>query len=347
MFRILGYVCHRKLVCGTNLHRTSRLAVRQLHGEPQRHRSLVQIQGTEAAEFLQGLITNDINHLEDGAKSMYSMLLNTQGRVLFDTIIYRKDEKNFIVESDNDRVIQLVRHLRMYRVRRKIDIDCIDDDYHIWCVFDPDLNFKDITHVNLESLYMNPRGESEALLEVSNNVEDVIITRDPRMKYLGHRVIVPSNGSIDDILPSIQHGEAKFMTLRYRLGVGEGMVELPPTKCLPLEANCDYLHGVSFHKGCYIGQELTARTFHTGVVRKRYMPLIFSGDATDVSFDASIVNEKGKSVGKVRGCEGQYGIGLLRIEECLEAKSLMVNDVPVSTFKPAWWPYEASKERMN
>lgn len=325
----------------------SNLVVRQLHGEPQRHRSLVLIKGKEAAEFLQGLITNDINHLQYGAKSMYTMLLNIQGRVLFDTIVYRRDEKNFMVECDNDKLNQLVRHLRMYRVRRKIDIECIDNDYHIWCVFDPHLNFKDITHVNLESLYMNPRAESEVLLQVSGEVDDVIVTRDPRMKYLGHRLIVPSKTSVTEILPSIQHSEGGFKMLRYRLGVGEGMVELPSTKCLPLEANCDYLHGVSFHKGCYIGQELTARTFHTGVVRKRYMPLIFSRDVSDLPFDASIINEKGKTVGKVRGSKGEHGIGLLRIDECLDAKVLMVNDVPVHTFKPAWWPYEASKERKN
>ncbi|XP_042224777.1 putative transferase CAF17 homolog, mitochondrial [Homarus americanus] len=347
MLRAFSRSCHRALLCGTHRYGTPSVgAGRQLHGEVQRHRSLVQIKGTEAGEFLQGLITNDINHLQEGATSMYAMLLNTQGRVLFDTIVYRKDQKNFLVECDADKVTQLVRHLRMYRVRRKIEIDSIDNDYHVWCIFNPNLDFKDITQVDMESLYLNPRAESEALLELKDKV-DVIVTRDPRMKYLGHRLIIPCNRTIKDIVPDIFYSEAKFKTLRYRLGVGEGMTELPSTKCLPLEANCDYLHGVSFHKGCYIGQELTARTFHTGLVRKRYMPLIFSGDSTDVPFDASVVNDKGKSVGKVRGCAGQYGIGLLRINECLAAKSLMVNDVQVQTFRPAWWPFEASKEKMS
>lgn len=346
MLHILKHINRRTLVSGTYLSGTSHVVARHLHAEAQRHRSLVQIKGIEAAAFLQGLITNDINHLEEGGTSMYSLLLNTQGRVLFDTILYRKHEGHFFLECDSDKVNQLVRHLKMYKVRRKIDIESIDDDYQIWCVFDPNLNFQEVTHTDLDTLYMNPKADSKAFLQLKED-KDIIVTRDPRMKYLGHRLIIPAKGSIDEIVPNIQHSEETFKVLRYRLGVGEGMVELPTTKCLPLEANCDYLHGVSFHKGCYIGQELTARTFHTGVVRKRYMPLVFSGDANNIPFDASIINEKGKSLGKVRGSESKYGIGLLRIKECLDAHSLMVNDVPVQTFKPAWWPFEASKEKIS
>ena len=119
-----------------------------------------------------------------------------------------------------------------------------------------------------------------------------------------------------------------------------------PTKCLPLEANADYLHGVSFHKGCYIGQELTARTFHTGVIRKRYMPLLFD-DSGEVDITADIVNEKGKNVGKVRGIDGSHGIGLLRISECLSAETLKIGTVSVKTHRPEWWPIEAPKSRKG
>lgn len=345
MLHLINHTQCRSILCSLKCHAALNVFTRQLCGETLKQRSLVQVQGTEAATFLQGLITNDVNHLEEGASSMYSMLLNTQGRVLFDTIVYRKHEESFIIECDSDKSSQLVRHLKMYRVRRKIDVKSVDDEFNIWCVFDPDINFKDITHVDMESLYMNPRAESEAHVQLADGVDNILVSRDPRMKYLGHRLIMPAAVSIDKVIPTIEKSKGLYRRLRYRLGVGEGITELPSTKCLPLEANCDYLHGVSFHKGCYVGQELTARTFHTGVIRKRYMPLIFSSDAEDVPFDSAVINEKGKSVGKVRGSEGQYGVGLLRIKECLEAKTLMVNDISVETFKPAWWPLEASKEK--
>ena len=69
---------------------------------------------------------------------------------------------------------------------------------------------------------------------------------------------------------------SEYKLLRYRLGVCEGSQEIPFDKVTPLEHNVEYMHGVSFHKGCYLGQELTARTHHTGVIRKRIMPLEFS-----------------------------------------------------------------------
>ena len=64
--------------------------------------------------------------------------------------------------------------------------------------------------------------------------------------------------------------------MRYKLGVCEGSEEIPTAKATPLEFNLEYMHGVSFHKGCYLGQELTARTHHTGVIRKRIMPVKLS-----------------------------------------------------------------------
>lgn len=101
----------------------------------------------------------------------------------------------------------------------------------------------------------------------------LLFVGDPRLNELGWRIFVPrekSNSfSPKDIAIST---ESSYTKLRYALGVAEGVKELPSAACFPLESNGDYLHGISFHKGCYLGQELTARTHHTGVVRKRIMP---------------------------------------------------------------------------
>ncbi|XP_015109226.1 uncharacterized protein LOC107036031 [Diachasma alloeum] len=140
--------------------------------------------------------------------------------------------------------------------------------------------------------------------------------------------------------------EMSYKEFRYRLGIGEGVEDLPPGKPLPLEVNCDYLHGVSFHKGCYIGQELTARTHHTGVVRKRLMPLVFDdvpGGRLEV--DESVLGEGGKAVGKLKGVEGRFGLGLMRIAEALAGGGLRVGGTGVKVVKPCWWPVDSPKEK--
>lgn len=327
----------------------SSLTVRLLHAERLQHRGLVRVEGKEAAEFLQGLVTNDMGHLEEGTPAMYCLLLNRQGRVLHDSIVYRHSPDTFLLECDAARAGQLERHLRMHRVRRRLEVDDVTKELSVWCVFDPEPDITHLPQIDAEALYMNPKVESGAALPLQDNHRDVLVVQDPRMQQLGHRLVVPAAmTSIKALLPTV--GESKeegFRLLRYMLGVGEGSEELPPTKCLPLEANCDYLHGISFHKGCYVGQELTARTFHTGVVRKRLLPLVFSEDASAVSPDASVVNEQGKAVGKLRACLGHHGLALLRVEECLSAKNLTVGSHGVQTFRPLWWPLQASKAKAN
>jgi len=91
---------------------------------------------------------------------------------------------------------------------------------------------------------------------------------------------------------------------------------------LPAGYNLDYLRGVSFHKGCYIGQELTARTHHTGVIRKRILPLRTDQEVARHSGedDLSVTNEARRSVGKVRRLQGTMGLGLIRLKEAFSAQ---------------------------
>ncbi len=95
---------------------------------------------------------------------------------------------------------------------------------------------------------------------------------DPRLEELGWRVLL---GPGQELRPKENlelSEESEYKSLLYALGVGEGVADFPTGNSFPLESNGDYLHGISFQKGCYIGQELTARTHHTGVIRKRLMP---------------------------------------------------------------------------
>ncbi|XP_055851975.1 putative transferase CAF17 homolog, mitochondrial [Episyrphus balteatus] len=294
--------------------------------EPLTKRALVRIQGAEVVPFLQGLITNDMNHLHvDGNPSMYTMFLNNAGRVLYDSIVYRTPEADsFIIECDRDVSNELRKHLRLFRVRRKINIDCVNEELTPWIVFNPIQN-GDVPKPN------------------DKKPDKVLSTPDPRLKELGVRIILPAGSEgkdIEKMFPSSitieQSTSSQYNTHRYVHGVGEGIIDHPPGKCFPLEANCDFLHGVSFQKGCYVGQELTARVYHTGVIRKRLMPLKLTNvPEADVT---SVQTSDGASVGTIRGVIEKQALALLRVEQVLKAKELVVNGQPCETFKPNWWP---------
>ncbi|XP_011644501.1 putative transferase CAF17 homolog, mitochondrial [Pogonomyrmex barbatus] len=273
-----------------------------------------------------------------------------------DAIVYKSEESNlYYIECDTQIADSLQKHLKMYRVRRKIDIEHVGDRINVWSVFDSTDEYPD----KKDSTDVKETRELEGMIfpcstlsgKTSKFVDSVMIYEDPRLPDLGLRILAESQIGGHEIIRHLDAGVSEnvgdYKAFRYKLGVGEGMHDLPPGKALPLEINCDYLHGVSFHKGCYVGQELTARTYHTGVVRKRLMPLLLD-DIPDkpLAYDEKILNESDKVVGKFRGCVDKYGLGLMRINESLSAQRLSVSGINVRVVKPAWWPQELQRETV-
>ncbi|XP_072930023.1 putative transferase CAF17 homolog, mitochondrial [Epargyreus clarus] len=318
---------------------TANQILRYVHNEvtakalyPLEGRKLLKMKGEDASIFLQGLITNDMKHFEEGARSMYAMLLNNKGRVLFDTLIHKWEADNsFIIECDKDIAAQMQKHLKLYKLKRLVEINDINEELRLWVL---------------------TKDSSES----KSKLKDIAVYKDPRLTDLGFRIISPAQMQGAEVLDRLEENEVKvesnedgYKYLRYKLGVSEGAKDLPPGTSFPLEVNCDYLHGVSFHKGCYIGQEVTARVHHTGVVRKRIMPLKFSKAVTDnLEMDSviSVSNNPKSNLGKLKGVINDYGIGLLRVKEALEASTLNIGSYSVEVCKPNWWPIEAPKEKV-
>lgn len=137
-------------------------------------------------------------------------------------------------------------------------------------------------------------------------------------------------------------------------GISEGSSDHPDGVCLPLECNGDFLHGISFHKGCYIGQELTARVHHTGVVRKRLLPVRLVNTDSQENLENYINHDinsncqtDGIKLGKLRIGKGHLGLGLMYVEPTIikgqtigYIKSNDNNLIKVETYKPFWWPNE-------
>lgn len=306
------------------------------------NRSVIELRGDESIDFLQGLITNDIHHLTNSMKSsvqlpgIFAMMLNTQGRVLYDVFIYRHktSPSNLLIECDSRISDDVVKHLKIYRVRKKIDIN-LSINMEVWSVFNEN---------------------SEVVVDTPNELNEGIIIKDPRASSLGSRVLANSDSNVLQIL-GITAVKETYRRKLYEHGVGEGIADHPPGNCFPLECNGDYLNGVSFHKGCYIGQELTSRVHHTGVVRKRIMPITIESDSPDSlqlvneSKNAEIINENGKNVGKLRGLVGKVGIALMRIDPALAAKELILKSgscsAKLTVKRPDWWPLEVTKNKIE
>ncbi|XP_031551669.1 putative transferase CAF17 homolog, mitochondrial [Actinia tenebrosa] len=294
-------------------------------------RSLIRVHGADSVRLLQGLVTNSVElfHQDGSLKTMYSMFLNAQGRVLYDAMLY-KDKTNsgnpcFLVECDKNTLPGLLKLMTFYKLRSKVDISRVADIVP-WVIF-------------------NEKSSDTTNLDVKMDSNLISFGRDPRIKELGWRLLLTGGCKPSDLLDGI-HGvnESSYDIYRVKLGVCEGASEIQPGTALPLEYNLDYINGVSFQKGCYIGQELTARTHHTGVIRKRVMPFKFAPveEVIKLEQDMAIKTSSGKTSGKLcvvyKGC----GLAVMRIAMLNNNKHYVKdnegNDVEIHPYVPKWWP---------
>lgn len=277
------------------------------------HRSLIKIKGDGIFDYCQGLMTNDIYRLKT-EKSLFTMILNSKGRVLFDCLVYKLDD-HLLLECDKDCASDLTKYLKMFLLRRKLDINILDDT-SVWALFG---------------------STSTMTMELSSGK----VFNDPRLPILGLRIISGKNSNLkNEISLDEPVSDFTYQQWRYTNGIAEGS-ELLKGQSFPLEMNCDYLNGISFNKGCYVGQELTARTHHTGVTRKRIMPLIFDKTPTGIDLNADVYfgseSDAKRPPGNLRGLCGKVGVALLRINECLKAEKLVIGGFTAKTFVPSWW----------
>uniref|UniRef100_A0A8C3BFC5 Iron-sulfur cluster assembly factor IBA57, mitochondrial n=1 Tax=Cairina moschata TaxID=8855 RepID=A0A8C3BFC5_CAIMO len=293
-----------------------------------------------------GLLTNDVTRLAgagpgpgEGAaaplpRALYAHALNVQGRCLYDLILYRlhespEEEPHILLECDSSVLDAIQKHLKLYKIRRKVNIvPCLD--LSLWAVI-PGEQAGDI---------------SGSLAQCADQA--LVLTPDPRTEVMGWRLVTKKGANLTEVIPGSRIGSIQdYHRHRYKQGIPEGVKDLPPGVALPLESNLAFMNGVSFTKGCYVGQELTARTHHMGVIRKRLVPVQFSVPLPQESIPegAEILTESGKSAGKFRAGGDELGIALLRLANINEPLCLKVagDKVKLTASIPEWWPKTASK----
>ena len=303
---------------------------------------------------LQGLVTNDVTKLDQPQTTpIYTCILNAQGRYLHDLILHPLPSTTtelpaVLLETDANGSDDLLRLLKRYRLRQKIEIDEVSEEHEVWSRFNPEKIIRnETTHPELPSASAGNNSTAAANDEIS-------WPRDPRLSALGYRAILPSGSAAPKTVKSVPW-EA-YRRWRISQGVAEGDSEIPTGDAIALEYNIDGLHGISFTKGCYVGQELMARTHFKGVVRKRVMPFEImksesstpggGGDKLNILIDSGesvIDGTSGKVLGSVRVVDGGQGLAHLRLKEAHEAiDGLRVlkteSGVEIRPWRPQWWP---------
>ncbi|TLS23442.1 uncharacterized protein PpBr36_06079 [Pyricularia pennisetigena] len=275
-------------------------------------RRLISVSGPDAAKYLQGVVTANIINNNNNKTGFYTAFLNAQGRVLHDVFIYpdaSKDGGGFLIEVDATEAERLTRHIKRYKLRAKLNLRLLDDgEATVWQVWD------------------------DSKTDFSFSVGMTAPLRDPRSPKLGYRILTSGDHAQTPQLDLDQTPETSYRIRRYLQGVAEGQAEILREHALPAESNMDVTGAIDFRKGCYVGQELTIRTRHRGVVRKRILPCVLydqseAPERLEYKHDGPVTAEavppetsigraakKGRSTGKWLSGVGNIGLALCRLE---------------------------------
>jgi folate-binding protein YgfZ len=234
-------------------------------------RSVVEVAGEDRVDFLQGLVSNDVTQATR-EQAAWAALLTPQGKWLADFFIVAEEDR-LLLDCERDQADALIRRLSRFRLRSRATVKPVDDllVYAAW------------------------GGPPHAT---------GIAARDPRLPQAGWRVLTASR-----LQETASHAE--WDCHRLQLGLPDGSRDLEPEKTVLLEAGFDELNGVSWSKGCYMGQELTARTKYRGLVKRRLVPVEVTGPLPD---PGTPVMQGEKEAGAMRSGCGQIGLATLRLD---------------------------------
>ncbi len=285
-------------------------------------RGVVAVGGDDRAAFLQGLVSNDVLRVGD-ARAAYALFLTPQGKFLHDFRIAESGGA-LLLDPEAERRADLLRRLKMYKLRSKITLEDRAEALVAVAMFGGDA----LARLGLPE-------EAGAAAPFAGG----IAFTDPRLPALGARAFLPRSGAAAALeAAGFEPRDAEaYDRHRLALGVPDGSRDLIPEKSLPLENDLDDLNAISWDKGCYMGQELTARTKYRALIKKKLFPVAVDGPlpapGTPVTLD-------GRDAGEVRSGQGAAALALLRLEEVARAEqdgiALKAGDATLTPRKPAW-----------
>ncbi len=274
------------------------------------NRGTILISGVDASDFLQNIITNDINKVSDH-NSIFSALLTPQGKYFFEFfIIKRKD--GFLLDCSEGSTSELMENLSKYKLRSRVKIEDVSSNFVVGTISVE--NFKDLIdkkELNGNTIYYR----------------DTPIFLDPRNNQLGARII----SNLDKLYLTIKKLSLKIIDSKeyffqaYKLGIPEKGIKGLKDQLFGLEANYENLQAIDFKKGCFIGQENTARMRLKNKLRRKLMA-ISSSERLTVGEELTYKNYK---VGKIM-IDKPYAFALIKMFDPnfkeFENKELTINN---------------------
>ena len=308
-------------------------------------RSVMRVSGplNSAVLFLQGMVTNDMRPLEaieSRERAVYAALLSPKGKVLYDLIFTREKDRDvdggasILVDVDSGGMEGAMELLDRYKMRRPLTIENLSSTHRVYAAFHP---------------------SSKTPISMSTQLDATRLGNgwraDPRLPALGFRGIFESQSSFLDQGMILMRDEEAFKRLRYSNGVAEGSEEM--VQAVPLEYSLDSLNGISYNKGCYVGQERISYTHYRGVIRRRCIPIrikdvLLPDDqkkliGCDIHLKKSQELGKAEAVGSVRALSGGVGLAMVKmsalgaVDEPWTIEPSGMKCVPQ---QPAWWKEE-------
>jgi folate-binding protein YgfZ len=269
-------------------------------------RGVVEVAGEDRVAFLQGLVTNDVAAVRPG-RAVWAALLTPQGKWLADFFMLADGNEDggtgrLLLDCERAQAPTLVQRLSRFRLRSRVTVRDASDAYAVHVAWG-------------------------AAAPPAPPPPGAVAAPDPRLPEAGWRVLTPAPIPIDA-------APEDWDRHRLALGLPDGSRDLEPEKTILLEAGFDELAGVSWDKGCYMGQELTARTKYRGLVKRRLVPVAVDGPLPPRG--TPIRGATGGEVGEMRSGRDGLGLAVLRLEAIGGTAPLPSGEARLTPRVPGW-----------
>ena len=284
-----------------------------------KERGLLYVQGEDVNEFLQNIISNDINKVTND-NSCYTSMFTPQGKYLFDFIIV-KHKKGYFFDCEKKQMDDLYKQLNLYKLRSKVEIINLSNEFVI-------------AVISKEKFLSLSNGKDKIGHTIQYREDPIVL--DPRNKNLGARLIINLEKLYLSIkeLGLISAENKEYYVQSHKLGIPQIDNSKLQNKIFGIECNLDELNAIDFKKGCYVGQENTARIKLRNKLLKRLLPVqIIDGK---LNIDDNISNDD-ENIGKIL-VNNDYPFGLIKIKEnnLNFSKNYKCNSATIKFIKPFW-----------
>ena len=284
-------------------------------------RGFIQIKGSEAKDFLQNIVTGNIEKVT-GSSTIFSSILTPQGKYLFDFFVL-KFKDNYLLECEKKSATEIIKLLNYYKLRTKVDLIDLSEKYAA-------------AVISLEKF--KEMDASSSLKGSTVSHQDDLVYIDPRSDKLGAKII-SKNENVNLIIKKLNLkiiGKEKYYNKSFELGIPQINLNKLKDKIFGIENNLDELNGIDFKKGCYVGQENTSRIKLRNKLRRRILPVQkVSGEI----YENDIIKYKDNDVGKIMINE-PYSFALIKVVDPdlkeFANTELTCGKSKVKIFKPEW-----------